>query len=189
MSDNHTRAEGVVDVGAFVETNEAPGQLKPRKWIPVRVLGQLGGLLVLVLALFTTATVILRFLDLGVVGAVELASLSMVLVTVLVIPAVTAADENFRVELIDFFATEEVVHRLNIFALIVQLLVTAFITFSALDLFIHDVDTRTTMAGELYLQRSWMTGIVLVGFIGVLYATVVNFIRTLRGSTIDKSEV
>lgn len=189
MSEKTPPQDGVVDVGAFSEMEETSDQHKPLIWMPARVLGQVSGLLVLILALFITVTVILRFFDFGVVGSVELAALSMVLITVLVVPAVTAADDNFRVEIVDLFSPESVVHRLNIFGLIVQLLVTAFITFAALDLFINDVDTGTTMAGELYLPRWWMTGIVLIGFIGALYATIVRFIRTLRGIATDKNEV
>lgn len=189
MSEKTPQQDGVVDLGAFDTTEETSGQSKPRVWAPVRVLGQVAGLLVLVLSLFITVTVILRFFDFGVVGSVELAALSMVLVTVLVAPVVTAADDNFRVEIVDLFLPGQVVHKLNIFGLIIQLLVMAFITFAALDLFIHDLDTGTTMAGELYLSRWWMTGIVLIGFIGALYATIVRFVRALRGIATDKNEV
>lgn len=182
------KTDGVVDVGAFVETEHSVGQLQDRLWFPVRVLGQIAGLLTLVLALFVTATVLLRVVDLGVVGAVELAALSMVALTVLVIPAVTAADDNFRVEIIDFVLGPRPLHWLNVFGLLVQLCVTAFITFAVLELFIHDIDTGTTMAGELYLRRWWLTAIVLIGFFGALYATIVNLIRVLRGVSNTESE-
>lgn len=192
MSDRTSRsdpaADGVVDIDAYVETEHSTGQLQEPIWIPVRVLAQIAGLLTLVLALFITATVLLRAVDLGVVGAVELSSLSMVVLTVLVIPAVTAADDNFRVEIIDFVVGSRGVHWLNVFGLLVQLFVTAFITFAALELFIHDLDTGTTMAGELYLSRWWMTAIVFIGFVGTLYATIINLVRTVRGTSTNESE-
>ncbi|AGF73715.1 TRAP transporter small permease [Corynebacterium halotolerans] len=188
MIDKTSGVDGGVDVGEFVETEHSAGQLQGRVWAPVRVLGQIAGLLTLVLALFVTATVLLRVVDLGVVGAVELASLSMVVLTVLIIPAVTAADDNFRVEIVDFLVGPRSLHWLNVFGLLVQLFVTAFITFAVLELFIHDIDTGTTMAGELYLRRWWLTAVVFIGFVGALYATVINLVRVFRSTLTNESE-
>lgn len=91
-----------VEVDGETNTIEELARLKAPNLIVQRLLQGIAAAIILALAVFITVSVIMRYTGNGILGAVEIAALSMVLLTVLVVPAATVADENFRVELADF---------------------------------------------------------------------------------------
>lgn len=170
--------------GTPAESSEAPSSADPlseKTWLPQRALQGAGGMLLLLLAAVVTFSVVLRAVGEGLVGIVELGSVSMVVITVLVIPVVTAADENFRVEVIDFFVSSETIRRLDVMGLFLQILISVFITVCAIDLFINDVVTGTTLTGELGLPRMWLTLLVSLGFLAMIHALGGRLLREIRG--------
>ncbi|WP_145941913.1 TRAP transporter small permease subunit [Corynebacterium glyciniphilum] len=165
---------------ALPDTVNDTTDISARTWLPERLLEYLGAVVILVLAVFIAVTVVMRFTGHGVLGAVELSALAMVLITVLVIPAATAADDNFKVEILDMFNRPTLVVIGQLIGAVVQLIVALFLTFSALELLINDWTTKTTMAGELALHRYWLSLAVFVGFAVMLHATVFYLIRSIR---------
>lgn len=154
--------------------------LSRRTWWPEISLEWVAGLLIIILTLFVTVTVIMRFAGSGVLGAVELSALAMVIVTVLVIPAATAADDNFKVEIVDMFNRPGLVKNTRILGAVVQLIVSLFLAFSSLELFIYDWSTKTTMAGELSIPRYWMSLVIFVSFAVLVHAACLFLLRLLR---------
>lgn len=179
-SQEHKDDDIKVDLGDEVGTPQDMKSLSGSVHLPQRILQGIGAALLLFLAAFVTVTVIMRYLGSGVLGAVEIAALSMVVITVLVIPAATVADENFRVEVADFFVGEKTMSGLNILSIVVQLVVSIFLATAAIDLLIHDISTRTTMAGELSLERWLLSLPVAIGFIGTVYSTILVALRVRR---------
>lgn len=169
-----------VDLGKAAETPHDLAALPGRALLPQRLLQGIGAAVLLALAVLVTIAVIMRYLGNGIIGVVEIASMCMVVITVLVIPAATAADENFRVEVADFFVGEKTMARLNILSIIVQIVVAVFLAIAAVDLLIHDIDTLTTMGGELSLPRWWLSLPVALGFVGVVYSTILVALRIRR---------
>jgi len=163
-----------------LENPEADQHLPGRGNSPLRFLQSLDGLLIIALSLFITVVVLLRVAGIGVTGAVELGAMSMVVLVALGIPAVTRADENFRLEIIDFFVSAKTLSRLDAIGLAIQLVVTCAVWLFSVDLFINDVRTQTTMGGEKSLSRYWLTGAVAVGFAGVLYALIQRSIVLIK---------
>lgn len=154
--------------------------LSRRTWWPEISLEWVAGLLIIILTLFVTVTVIMRFAGSGVLGAVELSALAMVIVTVLVIPAATAADDNFKVEIVDMFNRPGLVKNTRILGAVVQLIVSLFLAFSSLELFIYDWSTKTTMAGELSIPRYWMSLVIFVSFAVLIHAASLFLFRLMR---------
>lgn len=180
MTQPEPRDVEAVDLGKAAETPHDLKSLRNPVYLPQRILQGIGAALLLILAGFITVSVIMRYLGNGIIGAVELAAMSMVIVTVLVIPAATAADENFRVEVADFFAGVKTMKVLNVLSIVVQLLVALFLAVAAVDLLIHDITTRTTMGGELSLPRWWLSLPVAAGFLGIVYSTILVIFRIRR---------
>lgn len=154
--------------------------LSRRTWWPEISLEWVAGLLIIILTLFVTVTVTMRFAGSGVLGAVELSALAMVIVTVLVIPAATAADDNFKVEIVDMFNRPGLVKNTRILGAVVQLIVSLFLAFSSLELFIYDWSTKTTMAGELSIPRYWMSLFIFVSFAVLVHAASLFLFRLMR---------
>lgn len=175
----------VVDLGAEAKTPHDIKDLSSPTYLPQRVLQGIGAALLLVLSAFITVAVILRYTGNGIIGAVEIAALLMVVITVLVIPAATAADENFRVEVADFFVREKGLRALDALSLVVQLLVAFFLAVAALDLLINDIATRTTMGGELELPRWLLSLPVAAGFVGIVYSTIIVILK-FRSTRVDR---
>lgn len=165
------------------DEGEVPNDIKilaPPKFLPQRILQGIGAAIILGLAIFITVSVILRYMGSGILGSVEIASLGMVLITVLVIPAATAADENFRVEVADFFVGEKALSWLNVLGVIVQVVVALFLAAAAIDLLWHDLSTGTTMGGELSMPRWWVSLPITAGFVGLVYSTFLTAARIRR---------
>lgn len=162
--------------------------LSPKRWWPEISLEWLAGVLIIILTLFVTITVMMRFAGSGVLGAVELSALAMVIVTVLVVPAATAADDNFKVEIVDMFNRPSLVKSTRILGAAVQLVVSLFLAFSALELFIYDWSTKTTMAGELSIPRYWLSLVIFVSFAVLVHAAVLFLLRLVRSQGRDKVE-
>lgn len=125
-------------------------------------------------------TVIMRFTGNGVLGAVELSAPSMVIITALVVPAATASDDNFKVEIVDMFNRQRLVYAAALLGAVVQLVVSRFLAFSSLKLLIYDWSTKTSMAGELSLPRYLLSLIIFVAFAVLLHATIVFLIRLIH---------
>lgn len=174
-----------VDLGRAGETPHDLSALPGRALLPQRLLQGAGAAVLLTLAVLVTVAVIMRYLGNGIIGVVEIASMCMVVITVLVIPAATVADENFRVEVADFFVGEKTMAGLNVLSIIVQIVVAIFLAVAAVDLLIHDVNTLTTMGGELSVPRWWLSLPVALGFIGVVYSTILLALRIRRGPSAD----
>lgn len=177
------------DVHTLIED----GQLEPESeqltapvWSPIRLLQGLGALLILAVAVFVTVTTLSRVAGNGVLGAVEIGALSMVFLTALSIPAVTAADENFRLEIIDHFTGPRTQRMLELIGLVLQLVIGAVVTVFMVSLFINDITTLTTTAGELGISRYWVSGAAVVGFAGVVYAVLVRLLRFFKTADTDK---
>lgn len=173
----------VVDLGDEVDAPADTTLMTGAAHLPQRILQSVGAAVLLFLAIFVTVTVILRYFGHGVLGAVEIAALGMVVITVMVIPAVTLADENFRVEVADFFVSVKTLNKLEVLSIAIQILVSVFLAAAAIDLLIHDISTRTTMAGELSLERWLLSLPVAIGFIGTVYSTVLVAMRHRRKPT------
>ncbi|MGN0096047.1 MAG: TRAP transporter small permease subunit [Corynebacterium sp.] len=170
---------------ALPDTVNDTTDISARIWLPERLLEYLGAIVILVLTVFIAVTVVMRFTGHGVLGAVELSALAMVLITVLVIPAATAADDNFKVEILDMFNRPALVVVGQLIGAVVQLIVALFLTFSALELLVNDWTTKTTMAGELAIHRYWLSLAVFVGFAVMLHATVFYLIRSIRTARVS----
>ncbi len=159
------------------DTANDTADLRERIWIPERALEGIAAVLIIALAVFVTLTVILRYFGQGVLGTVELSALAMVVLTVLVVPAATAADENFIVEIVDMLERPRLVDMARLLGAVVQLIVSLFLAFSALELFLYDWSTKTTMAGELSMARYWLSLAVFLGFAVLVHASVLFLIR------------
>lgn len=181
----NVRDEGVAKLDAGLEklTEEsvpADDGLKEKIWIPERTLELLAALLLIALTLFIVVSVVMRFAGHGILGAVELSAISMVVLTVFITPAATALDENFKVEIVDLFAGTRTISGFVIFGAFVQVVVSAFLFGSALEMFLSDVSTIVTMGGELAMHRYWLTLSVLIGFTVLLHAAIVFLLRSIR---------
>lgn len=155
-------------------------ELSTRLWWPEKFLEWIAGLLLLILTLFVTVTVLMRFSGNGVLGAVELSAIAMVVITALIVPAATAADENFKVEIVDMFNKPALVRAAALLGAIVQVVVSLFLAFSSLELLIYDWSTKTTMAGELSMPRYWLSFIIFISFAVLLHATILFLVQLLR---------
>lgn len=155
-------------------------ELSTRLWWPEKSLEWLAGLLLLILTLFVSATVLMRFSGNGVLGAVEISAIAMVVITALVVPAATAADDNFKVEIVDMFNKPGLVRAATVLGAVVQMIVSLFLAFSSLELLIYDWNTKTTMAGELSMPRYLLSFIVFISFAVLLHATILFLVQLLR---------
>ncbi|QGU07422.1 Tripartite ATP-independent periplasmic transporter, DctQ component [Corynebacterium occultum] len=176
---------GVIDLGDEADTPHDISQLKSPIYLPQRILQAIGAAMLVFLAIFITIAVLLRYTGNGIIGAVEIAAMLMVVTTVLVIPAATAADENFRVEVADFFLKEKGLRILDILSLVVQLLVALFLAAAAIDLLLHDIATRTTMGGELEWPRWLLSLPVAAGFLGIVYSTLIVIFK-FRSNRVER---
>lgn len=161
--------------------------LSTRTWWPEKTLEWIAGVLLIILTLFVTVTVIMRFTGNGVLGAVEISALSMVIITALVVPAATASDDNFKVEIVDMFNRQRLVYAAALLGAVVQLVVSLFLAFSSLELLIYDWNTKTTMAGELSLPRYLLSLIIFVAFAVLLHATIVFLLKLIKAGKTDSS--
>lgn len=161
--------------------------LSTRTWWPEKTLEWIAGVLLIILTLFVTVTVIMRFTGNGVLGAVEISALSMVIITALVVPAATASDDNFKVEIVDMFNRQRLVYAAALLGAVVQLVVSLFLAFSSLELLIYDWNTKTTMAGELSLPRYLLSLIIFVAFAVLLHATIVFLFKLIKAGKTDSS--
>jgi TRAP-type C4-dicarboxylate transport system permease small subunit len=176
-SSNSAAAADLID--GLPEAPDETSSLQGRRWIPERILEHLGAVVILVLTVFIAVTVVMRYIGHGVLGSVELSALAMVVITVLVAPAAVGADDNFKVEIVDMFNRPTWVTACQVLGAVVQLIVAVFLTFSSMDLMLRDLDTKTTMAGELSLPRYYLSICVFVGFVCMLHASVLYLIRDI----------
>lgn len=161
--------------------------LSTRLWWPEKSLELVAGILLIILTLFVTVTVLMRYFGHGVLGTVEISALSMVVITALVVPAATASDDNFKVEIVDMLNRPKWVYAAAVLGAVVQLFVSLFLAFSSLELLIYDWNTKTTMAGELSLPRYWLSLIVFIAFAILLHAAIVFLIRLVKTRTTEST--
>lgn len=173
-------AAGVDLVETLPDAANEATSLVGRKWLPEKFLEHIGAVVVLVLTVFIAVTVVMRYLGHGALGAVELSALAMVIITVLVAPAAVGADDNFKVEIVDMFNRPMWVMVCQVLGAVVQLVVAVFLTFSSIELMVSDLDTKTTMAGELSLPRYYLSICVFVGFVALVHASVLYLVRDIR---------
>jgi|SRR5699024_8006943 len=172
-AENSHGDDGRVEVDGEVMGTHVNAELDRPSLILQRTLQDIGAVVILALAVFITISIVLRYTGNGILGSVEIAALGMVVITVLVVPATAAADENFRVELVDFFVSKKTLSWLDVLSIIMQTLVALFLAVAAVQLFIHDISTRTTTGGELSIPRWWVTLPIAVGFLGLVYSSFV----------------
>lgn len=134
-------------------------------WLPARIPEVVGALVVLLLAVGVAVGVVLRYAGQGVLGLIELASLSMLILVVLGAVGLSYRDEHVRLELIDLLLGEKGVSRLELFVDVVQLLVTAVVAYALWEVFRSDLLTGTTLGGELAIPRKWVSGTAVVCFL------------------------
>lgn len=164
-----------------VESAEEKAALAGPPWLPVRLIEWAGAVLVLLLMVGVTYGVIMRTAGRGVLGLLELAAVSVLLITLLGAPGLTYRDENVRLEIIDMFAGPRVLKVLNIISDVFQLLVVGVIVYAAVNLFQTDLDRGTTLSGELRIRRFWVTGVIALGFAMVGVALIRKLWHDLRG--------
>lgn len=175
--------DGQVDLGSNAELLDEKEQLDGPIFAPQRMLQGIGAAILLAISVFVTVAVILRYTGNGIIGVVEITALAMVVITVLVIPAATAADENFRVEVVEFFLKAKGLVRLEVLSVIFHILVGGFLVFSSADLLLNDFRTGTTMGGELGMPRWWVSLPITFGFLGFLYSSILAALRLRRSLT------
>lgn len=134
-------------------------------WLPAKVPEAVGAAVVLLLALGVTAGVVMRYSGRGVLGLVELASLSMIIVVVLGAAGLSYRDEHVRLELIDSALGDKRVSRLELFVDAVMLLVTAVVIYALFSVFRLDLSFGTTLSGELGIPRMWVSGVAAICFL------------------------
>lgn len=155
-------------------------------WLPAKIPETIGALVVFLLMVGVAGGVFLRYAGHGVLGLIELASLSMLVVVVLGAAGLSYRDEHVRLEIVDGALGEKGVNRLELFVDAVQLLVTAVIIYALSEVFRTDLLTGTTLSGELGIPRKWVSGVAVVCFLLVLVVLVrktIFDIRLVRKST------
>lgn len=139
--------------------------LRQPDWLPARIPEAIGALVVFLLVIAVAGGVALRYAGQGVLGLIELASLSMLIMVVLGAAGLSYRDEHVRLELIDSLLGEKGVNRLEIFVDVFQLVVTAVVTYALWEVFRSDLVTGTTLSGELDIARKWVSGTAVICFL------------------------
>jgi len=182
-TENSHSDDGMAEIDGEVRATHVSPELNQPSFMLQRTLQGIGAVIILVLAVFITISVVLRYTGNGILGSVEIAALGMVVITVLVVPATAAADENFRVELVDFFVSKKTLSWLDVLSIIMQTLVALFLAVAAFQLLIHDISTGTTTGGELSIPRWWVTLPIAVGFLGLVYSSFVVALMHSKSAT------
>lgn len=149
-------------------------------WLPAKIPETIGAVVVLVLMVGVAAGVLLRAAGHGVLGLVELASLSMLVVVVLGAAGLSYRDEHVRLEIIDAALGEKRVNRLELFVDTVQILVTAVVIYALSEVFRTDLMTGTTLSGELDIPRQWVSGVAVICFLLVLVVLIRKVVVDVR---------
>lgn len=157
--------------------------LRHPDWLPARVPEVAGALVVFLLVIGVAVGVVLRYAGQGVLGLIELASLSMLILVVLGAVGLSYRDEHVRLELIDMVLGDKGVRRLEPFVDVFQLVVTAVVTYALWEVFRSDLLTGTTLSGELGIARKWVSGTAVICFLlvgVVLVRKLLVDVRALR---------
>lgn len=173
-----------IAANAHLHHSEAEEEaLRHPNWLPAHIPEVIGASVVFLLAIGVAAGVALRYAGQGVLGLIELASLSMLIMVVLGAAGLSYRDEHVRLELVDSMLGEKGVDRLEIFVDVFQLVVTAVVTFALWEVFRSDLVTGTTLGGELDIARKWVSGTTVICFVlvgVVLVRKMVLDIRVIR---------
>lgn len=149
-------------------------------WLPAKIPEAVGALVVFLLMIGVAGGVLLRYTGHGVLGLIELASLSMLVVVVLGAAGLSYRDEHVRLEIIDGAIGTKGVQRLEIFVDAVQILVTGVVIYALSEVFRTDLLTGTTLSGELAIPRKWVSGVAVICFVLVLVVLVRKLVVDLR---------
>ena len=149
-------------------------------WIPGLVLEWLGALVVIVLSVAITAGVVARFFGTGIFGVVELSALSMVVMVLLGSGALAARDGHVKLELLDTVLKPRQLKAVNILSDVVQIVVTALLTWAMFSLFLNDLDRGTTVAGDVQFPRVVLAATAMVCFAVLCLTILLRLIRDLR---------
>ncbi|WP_068250521.1 TRAP transporter small permease [Janibacter corallicola] len=149
-------------------------------WLPAKIPEAVGAAVVLILMVGVAVGVILRYTGHGVLGLIELASLSMLVVVVLGAAGLSYRDEHVRLEIIDSALGEKRVGRLELFVDAVQILVTVMVIYALSEVFRTDLMTGTTLSGELDIPRQWVSGVAVICFLLVLVVLIRKVVVDVR---------
>ncbi len=144
------------------------------------VMEGLSGVVVLALALIVTVGVIARSLSIPLVGAIEIAGVTLVVMTLLVAPALIFRDEHVKIELTNGLGGERTQRVIDIIALVFQILVAAVLLYTTFLLFAQDVQRGTAFLGELRLPRAMLTVVLPFSFAMMLVFLVPQLVDKLR---------
>lgn len=154
-------------------------------WLPARIPEAVGALVVFLLMIGVGGGVLLRYTGHGVLGLIELASLSMLVIVVLGAAGLSYRDEHVRLEIIDAAVGKKGITRLELFVDVFQILVTAVVIYALFEVFRMDLMTGTTLSGELAIPRKWVSGVAVVCFVLVLVVLIRKMavdLRVVRGA-------
>lgn len=149
-------------------------------WLPAKIPEAVGALVVFLLMVGVGGGVLLRYAYHGVLGLIELASLSMLVVVVLGAAGLSYRDEHVRLEIIDTAVGRRGIQRLEIFVDVVQILVTAVVIYALSEVLRSDLLTGTTLSGELAIPRKWVSGVAVICFVLVLVVLIRKIVVDLR---------
>ncbi len=140
----------------------------------------LAGLVVLAITAIVTATVIFRALNIPLIGAVEVASLLLVVMTLLAAPGLAKRDEHVKVELSNGLGGLRTQRVIDLIALALQIIVTVILLYGTAVLFLSDLQHPVTVAGELRWPRYLVTAVLPLSFLIMLTILVPKFVQTAR---------
>ncbi|MDJ0347937.1 TRAP transporter small permease [Cryobacterium sp. PH29-G1] len=140
----------------------------------------LSGIVVLALAIVVTLGVIARSLSIPLVGAIEVAGVSLVVMTLLVAPALIFRNEHVKIELTNGLGGQRTQRVIDVIALLVQILVAAVLLYATFLLFAQDLQRGTAFLGELRLPRAMLTAVLPLSFGMMLVFLVPQLVRALR---------
>lgn len=163
-----------------LETMEIEESSDKSVWIPALILEWLGALVVIVLSVAITAGVVARFFGTGIFGVVELSAMSMVVMVLLGGAALAARDGHVKLELLDTVLRPRQLKAVNVLSDVVQIVVTAVLTWAMFSLFLNDLDRGTTVAGDVQFPRVVLAGLATVCFAVLSLTILLRLIRDLR---------
>lgn len=140
------------------------------------------GVVVLALAIVVIAGTIARAASISLIGAIEVAGVSLVVMTLLVAPALVFRGEHVKIELTNGLGGRRTQLVINIVALVVQILVAAVLLYTTSLLFAHDLVSGTSFLGELRLPRAMLTAVLPLSFTMTLVFLVSQLVNALRPS-------
>lgn len=141
-------------------TRAHPHVLRRANVVALGISDGLARSVLILLMLGVTAAVILRMFGIAATGVIELGGLSLLFITFLAAPHVTARDGNVKLELIDSLLSKRTLNLVDIVSVLVQITVAALLLWASAELTLNDMERGTSIGGELRLPR-WLVGMVV----------------------------